>query len=159
RGSTAAAPHGAIQPRSPLDASAGAPSHADQRARAPTGRSRRPVTHIQVTVKRSHLVVIKRREGGDSTRMTLQDVTTPHTQPKNISVTLVAEGLGYAWGSRRVLRAVDLALEAGTVTALRGANGSGKTTLVRLLAGGLEPQAGRVRLGDVDAMGERSAYA
>ncbi|PZT68282.1 ABC transporter ATP-binding protein [Streptomyces sp. SW4] len=45
-----------------------------------------------------------------------------------------------------VLRAVDFEVAEGRALALLGRNGSGKTTLMRLLSGGLRPQAGRLTL-------------
>jgi energy-coupling factor transporter ATP-binding protein EcfA2 len=44
-----------------------------------------------------------------------------------------------------VLRGVDLTFARGGVHALVGGNGCGKTTLLRVIAGVLEPQRGRVR--------------
>lgn len=58
---------------------------------------------------------------------------------------LQASGLGYAWGSREVLRDVHLTLTAGTTTALLGASGAGKSTLLRLLAGWEKLQRGCVQ--------------
>lgn len=56
---------------------------------------------------------------------------------------------------RAILAAVDLELDAGTLTALVGPNGSGKTTLLRHLAGLDAPAAGQVALDgqDVSALG------
>lgn len=71
---------------------------------------------------------------------------------------LLAAGVSFAWQRRPVLRDLDLALDAGTVTALTGPNGAGKTTLIRILAGALEPDAGRVWLGTLDAAADRRAY-
>ena len=47
---------------------------------------------------------------------------------------------------RRALKAVDLRLNAGEVTALVGPTGAGKTTLAYLLPGYLDATAGRVRI-------------
>ncbi len=47
----------------------------------------------------------------------------------------------------RVLDRVSLEVEAGTIVGLLGPNGSGKTTLVRIVAGVLQPQSGRVWVG------------
>jgi ABC-type multidrug transport system ATPase subunit len=71
---------------------------------------------------------------------------------------LLAAGISFAWQGRPVLRALDLALDAATVTALTGPNGAGKTTLIRILAGALEPDAGRVWLGTLDAAADPRAY-
>lgn len=60
---------------------------------------------------------------------------------------LEATGLvaGYASGSK-VLHDVDIALDAGSVTALTGVNGAGKSTLAATLTGRLLPSAGQVVL-------------
>ena len=55
-----------------------------------------------------------------------------------------AENLEYTLGARDLLAGVNLELRHGDRLALVGANGSGKTTLMRLLAGSLEPSAGRI---------------
>ncbi len=55
------------------------------------------------------------------------------------------------------LRGIDLAIEAGRVTALRGPSGSGKTTLLALIGCLARPTSGRVRLAgeDISALPER----
>lgn len=56
-------------------------------------------------------------------------------------------GLSYAYRrDRPVLDAIDFELGRGDVFGVLGRNGSGKTTLLRLLAGLLEPTAGRVEI-------------
>lgn len=71
-------------------------------------------------------------------------------------------------GSRFHLGPVDLALEPGSLTVVRGANGSGKTTLLRVATGLLPLSAGRrecggtalyLRAGDGGRDGQRVATA
>ena len=53
-------------------------------------------------------------------------------------------GVTAGFGDRIVLDGVELAGRAGEVVALSGPNGGGKTTLLRVIAGALSPQKGRV---------------
>jgi ABC-type branched-subunit amino acid transport system ATPase component len=53
------------------------------------------------------------------------------------------------YGEVTVLEGINLAIEAGTTTALLGANGAGKSTLCRTLAG-LTTSEGMIRFQDVD---------
>ena len=62
---------------------------------------------------------------------------------------LEARGVAKAFGENRVLRGVDLAVDAGTVTVIIGPSGSGKTTVLRSLNVLERPDAGTVRIGDV----------
>lgn len=64
-----------------------------------------------------------------------------------MSPAVEARGIAHRYGKAApALDGVDLAVAAGTVTALIGANGSGKTTLLRILAGILVPTGGTVRV-------------
>ncbi len=60
------------------------------------------------------------------------------------AVTIV--DVGFSYGSRQVIDGLFLTLEAGTLTAVKGANGSGKSTLLALIAGTLRPSRGVVSL-------------
>src|SRR5579859_5476389 len=71
---------------------------------------------------------------------------------------LVLEGVHRRWGRREVLRGASLTLAPGTSAWLGGPNGAGKTTLVRIAAGLLAPQSGRVALLGLDPDRSRRAY-
>jgi ABC-2 type transport system ATP-binding protein len=53
-------------------------------------------------------------------------------------------GVDKSFGSRQVLRELDLEVRPGAVTLLVGANGAGKTTLLRVITGLCTPDRGRV---------------
>jgi iron(III) transport system ATP-binding protein len=59
---------------------------------------------------------------------------------------LRCEGLAKSYGSRTVLRGVDLVVPEGTLTAILGASGSGKTTLLRVIMGLVEADAKRINV-------------
>ena len=60
---------------------------------------------------------------------------------------LEVTGLYKAFGAHQVLAGADLAVPAGSLTAILGPSGSGKTTLLRVLAGFERADAGTVRIG------------
>jgi ABC-type multidrug transport system ATPase subunit len=70
---------------------------------------------------------------------------------------LQAEGLCFSYANRHVLTMWDGRFAPG-LTWLRGANGSGKSTLLKLLAGALEPFAGRRVAAGVDAAADPLGY-
>lgn len=59
---------------------------------------------------------------------------------------LQAVNLFKSFGNRKVLRGLNLTVEAGEIVALIGVNGAGKSTLMRILATLTKPDAGRVSL-------------
>jgi len=61
---------------------------------------------------------------------------------------LRVERVSHAFGTHRVLDAVDLTLATGEAAALLGPSGCGKTTLLRLIAGFESVQQGTIRLND-----------
>lgn len=61
---------------------------------------------------------------------------------------LEARGLVREFGPLRAVDGIGFTLEPGHLLTVFGPNGAGKTTLLRILAGGLRPTQGTVRLGD-----------
>lgn len=59
-------------------------------------------------------------------------------------VLLEAVDVRYSYGSREVLRGVQLAVRRGEIYALLGGNGAGKSTLLHAFLGFVTPTAGRV---------------
>lgn len=54
--------------------------------------------------------------------------------------------VSFAYGSREILKGINLNAPRGKVIAIMGGSGSGKTTLLRLIGGQLRPTQGEVRL-------------
>ena len=59
------------------------------------------------------------------------------------------EKLCYSIGGRTILEDFDFSLERGVNRTILGVSGAGKTTILKLLLGLLQPDAGRVCIGDV----------
>ena len=68
-------------------------------------------------------------------------------QPEDGGVEVCGVTFGYARSAEPVVKDLDLTLASGTHLAVVGPSGGGKSTLAALIAGVLEPQAGRIRLG------------
>lgn len=69
---------------------------------------------------------------------------------------ITASGLRVGYGGREVVSDVDLALRAGSVTAIIGPNGSGKSTLLRTLSRLLTPDEGSVAVAGRPLSGMRT---
>ena len=61
---------------------------------------------------------------------------------------LCADHASFGYGGAFALKDVSVTVAAGSLTGLLGPNGSGKTTLLKLFCGVLQPQGGRVLLGN-----------
>jgi ABC-type branched-subunit amino acid transport system ATPase component len=60
---------------------------------------------------------------------------------------LTLTGVAAGYGGGDVLRGVDLACEAGSITCIVGPNGAGKSTVLRVVSGLLRPRAGEIGFG------------
>jgi ABC-2 type transport system ATP-binding protein len=68
---------------------------------------------------------------------------------------IATESLTKSYGRKLVLRGISLQANPGKITLLVGPNGAGKSTLIKVLAGLIRPDAGRVQLNDFDVVTER----
>src|SRR6266702_1934443 len=59
---------------------------------------------------------------------------------------LTLSGISKRYGGVRALEDVDFACERGKIHAVLGENGAGKSTLIKIMAGVVQPDAGRMRL-------------
>ena len=67
--------------------------------------------------------------------------------PKGPDKVVILQGIEKSFGTKKVLQKVDLTISRGEKVVLVGRNGAGKTTLLRVIAGVMEPDAGRRILG------------
>src|SRR4051794_5459948 len=65
---------------------------------------------------------------------------------------IVAQGVSRSFGAVAAVRDASFEAHEGRVTGLIGPNGAGKTTLLLMLSSLLAPDAGTIRIGDVDPM-------
>jgi len=68
----------------------------------------------------------------------------------NDSPVIEMRGVAKSFGSKAVLRGLDMSVSAGQTFALLGRNGAGKTTAIRTLLGLLKPDAGEIRVLGLD---------
>lgn len=63
---------------------------------------------------------------------------------------LVAQGIRAGYGKKEILHGVDLTVAPGEIVLLIGPNGAGKSTFLKVLAGLVRPQEGRVVFAHTD---------
>ncbi|MFH8793662.1 ABC transporter ATP-binding protein [Streptomyces sp. NPDC017941] len=95
----------------------------------------------------------------DSEDRLVGDATVAPADAVPYAVTVTGLTYRYPDTERPVLEDVDLTIPAGGSLALVGATGAGKSTLAALIAGIGTPEAGSVRIGDIDLAGLDEAGA
>jgi len=74
-----------------------------------------------------------------------------------MSTALQLENVAIRFGGVQAVDGVSFAVEGGDFVGLIGPNGAGKTTLIKIVAGLLRPDRGRVTLGGADVTDEATA--
>jgi branched-chain amino acid transport system ATP-binding protein len=74
-----------------------------------------------------------------------------------MSAVLQLDDVAIRFGGVQAVDGVSGAIEAGDFVGLIGPNGAGKTTLIRIIAGLLRPDRGRIMLGGVDVTSDPTA--
>jgi branched-chain amino acid transport system ATP-binding protein len=74
-----------------------------------------------------------------------------------MSTVLQLDDVAIRFGGVQAVGGVSLSVEAGDFVGLIGPNGAGKTTLIRMIAGLLRPDRGRIMLGSVDVTDDPTA--
>src|SRR5215204_6994150 len=73
---------------------------------------------------------------------------SPSKEPAlSLSNGFAMRGIRKAFGATIALDSVDLSVAPGEICGLVGQNGAGKSTLMAILAGALQPDAGRMEIG------------
>jgi phospholipid/cholesterol/gamma-HCH transport system ATP-binding protein len=79
-----------------------------------------------------------------------RDAAPQPAGPRDAGDAVRLEGVVKTFGDRAVLTGVDLRVPRGTTVTVMGGSGSGKTVMLRLCAGLLRPDRGRLRVLGVD---------
>ncbi|MBY0448264.1 MAG: ATP-binding cassette domain-containing protein, partial [Hyphomonadaceae bacterium] len=72
----------------------------------------------------------------------------------SIAPALRLEGVTKRYGDKLAVNALSFEVRPGELYALLGPNGAGKTTSLRMVAGLLRPDAGRIETFGVDVVGD-----
>src|ERR1700722_8688812 len=74
-----------------------------------------------------------------------------------MSAALQLDDLAIRFGGVQAVDGVSLAVEAGDFVGLIGPNGAGKTTLIKIVAGLLRPDRGKIALSGIDVTSDTTA--
>ncbi|HEY7519114.1 MAG TPA: ABC transporter ATP-binding protein [Methylomirabilota bacterium] len=75
-------------------------------------------------------------------------IVMPAREPAAAAVAIAVDGVSKAFGAVQALLDVDVRVRAGEFLSLIGPSGCGKTTLLKIIAGLVPPDRGRVSVGD-----------
>jgi ABC-2 type transport system ATP-binding protein len=78
-------------------------------------------------------------------------------QGTHVTDALVLSGLTKVFGAKRAVDDLTLRVRQGELYGLLGPNGAGKTTTLRMVAGLLKPEGGRIEVFGVDALADPAA--
>ncbi|WP_104069452.1 ABC-F family ATP-binding cassette domain-containing protein [Albidovulum inexpectatum] len=133
-------------------------TRAEQRAvaEAEARKQAQQRVHLQSFVDRFRYKASKARQAQARLKMLekMEPIATPEAahrvaftfpEPEQLSAPIIAlEGVSVGYDGKPVLRNLSLRIDQDDRIALLGRNGEGKSTLSKLLAGRLEPMAGRI---------------
>ena len=66
-------------------------------------------------------------------------------------------GLSHSFGTKQVLKDINLEVEKGEIVAIMGSSGGGKTTLLKGISGLLVPTQGEITVAEIDAVNDPEA--
>ena len=119
-------------------------------------KQQRQIAHIESFIERFRAKATKARQAQSRIKALakLERVAAAHVdspfnfqfrEPEAMSQTLIeAEKVAVGYGEKTILKNINLRVTAGTRVGLLGRNGAGKSTLIKLIAGELEAQEGRL---------------
>ncbi len=111
--------------------------------RGPQGRQ----TKQQARIKEAGQLIDQLADVRERSRERTADIRFSATERRTRKL-LETRGLAKGFGSRAIVKDLDLRISPATRLGLVGANGSGKTTLLRLIEGTLAPDAGEISRAD-----------
>ncbi|HEY8738864.1 MAG TPA: ATP-binding cassette domain-containing protein [Candidatus Dormibacteraeota bacterium] len=122
----------------------GALTDEEPRTALANGGARPPVVDLALRGGWAPLPLGLREARAHAARLPHRDAPQPEVAPVG-PVVVRAEGVTHAYAGHSAVSGASLELRRGEVAVLMGRNGCGKTTLLKLLAGLLRPDRGRVQ--------------
>jgi phospholipid/cholesterol/gamma-HCH transport system ATP-binding protein len=95
-------------------------------------------------------MTLVKRDGEQWTRQEMERAWPLDKVPEGRQVLMSIRDLNKSFGTRHILRGIDIDVYRGETLAIIGGSGSGKTTLIRHIMGMLHSDAGGVKVGDLN---------